>query len=163
MATIEKKGSSKSAQGTQSGKGKDKAKLSLRDRAVRDLEHFASRVTTFAKRFRRLPAEMQIKETFENVSKTISACAVPVKALAADWTPVKGVGGGSSMLGIGDLVQLREKVAAKYDGLLPPATNLTVKDVRKAIVAVQTPDGARVFLPRGHLILASAVKPATKS
>lgn len=158
MSKSEKKGSG--TKGSSGSAGKAKEKLGRRDRAIRDLDRFETRATKMvdrvAKRFASAGDDVThaIGAIGTAVRANVSNATGALRALPADWQPTRGPS--ASLLAAGCYVQVREKVAEKYDGLIPTGAKLAVVDVRKAIVGVKTPTGERVFVPRGHLILASA-------
>lgn len=74
-----------------------------------------------------------------------------------DFKPTadKARGARSRKLTKGTIVRMREKQRSSYEDLLTTAEmdNLTVQDHRGSKIVLLTPDGGRLFLPRGHIEL----------
>lgn len=153
--------------------GQVKAKLSPRDKMLKDVRNMAKRVARLGKKLAKLPPELKFDtggESTMTVSDGIAAMVEMFNALASDidtalpvdWKPANGKRGRPGLVvGVGDNVQIREKSAAKYADLFPAGTCLVVTDVRAALVGVKAPSGVVMYIPKGHLV--RAPDPATGS
>lgn len=93
--------------------------------------------------------------TAEAVDSINSAVTAFQKKLPDDFTPpTKKGGGGGRALEAGILVQIRDKVAEKWAGVLEKGemANLTVVASAQGKVRVKTSEGVIIMLPRGHVV-----------
>lgn len=95
------------------------------------------------------------KEKADAAVASLYAAADLLEAKGTDFTPVekKARGGRSRKIAKGTKMRMRDKQRKNYEDLLTAEEldNLTVQDHRGAKVVLLTPDGGRLFLPRGHV------------
>lgn len=128
-----------------------KPKLSYRDKEVHDLLQMSKRLVRQARKFNKLPPEMSALGVIVGAAQKLEDLANCIATLPDNWKPPRAKRGSSLVVVVGDTVQIREKNAALYEGLFPPGTDLTVTNVRTALIEVKSPSGEQVYVPWGHV------------
>jgi hypothetical protein len=130
---------------------KSNKKLSYRDKAVEALKAMAAKMPRLAEKLSKLPPDVMTLDS-EAVAKAFEDLAEQVAALPDDWKPTPGKRGRQPLVvEVDDIVQIREKNSDQYADLISAAADLTVTDVKEALIGVKLPGGEQVYIPRAHL------------
>jgi hypothetical protein len=140
-------------------------------RALAPIERLRKKLEATAKRFSKIANEVQRWKNAPDLGEKAASIETALAAMVADATtmpdafePERERKGTARQLAAGAEVVLRERVAAKYSGLLEtePGAKLEVVAVTRGHVSVRTTAGALVVLPRAHVTrAASRSLPAT--
>jgi hypothetical protein len=115
-----------------------------------------SKLSGEVQRWANAPAELRDAAT--TVTTALAAMLTVATGLPDDFKPERERKGSARQLAIGMKVTLREKVIAKYDGIVVPEerASLGVASIGRTHVSVKTAAGALVVLPRNHVVKAAA-------
>lgn len=122
-------------------------------RLRRKLESNERRVVKLAREVRRWANAPELRDAATAVTTALTAMLAVATALPDDFKPERERKGSKRQVSIGMKVTLREKVSAKYDGILggEERKDLEVVALTAKHVSVKTSAGALVVLPRAHV------------
>ncbi len=126
-----------------------KPRASYRAKSMTLLKKWSVSLAKLAKKLDKLPEAVEIA-TIPTMAEDLLTLVAQIEALPEDWKPARSPRGALESLIVGDHVQVREKSAKNYDGLIAADATLMVTQLRASLIGLTLPDGSSTLLPRAH-------------